>query len=225
MPVRYGARRYPRMLPRNRSVRDIYVVTHTESQHHVDQVVGGWYDAELTQRGRRQAVAVAARLAELIDATPQIVSSDLTRTRETAEAIAARFGTDFSTTNDLREISFGPAEGKPQAWLDERFEPAPDDDRLDFRNSHGGETRRELATRIYRAMDAILDADGSPQVVVTHGFAMTFVVAAWVGMPIDATGTINLRATSGGITHLHEDDFFRSRQVAFLNDARHLEGI
>lgn len=206
-------------------MRDIYVVTHTESQHHVDRLVGGWYDSELTERGRRQAEAVAHRLAEFVEGVPHILSSDLARTRQTAEPIAERFGTDFSTTSDLREISFGPAEGKPQAWLDERFEPAPDDDRLDFRNSRGGETRRELATRIYRAMDAILDADVSPQIVVTHGFAMTFVVAAWVGMPIDAVGSINLRATSGGITHLHEDDFFRSRQVAFLNDARHLEGI
>ena len=207
-------------------MRDIYVVTHTEAQHHVDGLVGGWYDSSLTERGRRQAEAVANRLAELIQApSPVVTTSDLARTRETAESIAARFGVPLTETSDLREISFGPAEGRPQAWLDERFEPAPDDNRLDFRNSHGGETRRELATRIYRAVDAILETDHSPQIVVTHGFAMSFVMAAWIGMPLEATGRLNFRATSGGITHLHEDDFFRSRQVAFLNDARHLEGI
>ncbi len=207
-------------------MRDIYVVTHTESQHHVDGLVGGWYDSALTERGRRQADAVAARLGELIEAPSVVVTaSDLRRTRETAEPIAARFGVPVLESRDLREISFGPAEGKPQSWLDERFEPSPDDNRLDFRNSEGGETRRELATRIYRAVAGILERDASTQVVVTHGFAMTFVVAAWIGMPIDAVGSVNLRATSGGITHLHEDDFFRNRQVAFLNDARHLEGI
>lgn len=140
-------------------MRDIYVVTHTESQHHVDGLVGGWYDSALTERGRRQADAVAERLGELIEAPSVVVTaSDLRRTRETAEPIAARFGVPVLESRDLREISFGPAEGKPQAWLDERFEPAPDDNRLDFRNSEGGETRRELATRIYRAVAGILEA-------------------------------------------------------------------
>lgn len=207
-------------------MRDIYVVTHTESQHHVEGRVGGWYDTGLTERGRRQADAVAARLSDLIEVdSPRIVTSDLARARETAERIASRLGVSFTEMSDLREMSQGSAEGKPQAWLDERFIPAPEDNRLDFRSALGAETKREFAGHVYRAMDAILGADAPVQIVVTHGFTMTFVVAAWVRMPLEAAGYINLRATSGGITHLHEDDFFRNRQVRFLNETRHLEGI
>jgi probable phosphoglycerate mutase len=209
---------------RGRFVRDIYVVTHTEAQHHVDDLVGGWYDSSLTERGQRQAVAVADRLAELIDATPLIVSSDLARTRETAESIAARFDTDFTSTGDLREMSQGSGEGKPQAWFDERFTPAPEDNRLDHRSYEDGETKREMMTRIYRGMDAVLEDEAPVQVVVTHGFALTFVIAAWVKMPLEAAGYINVRATSGGITHLHEDDFFRNRQIRSLNETSHLDG-
>ena len=207
-------------------MKDIYVVTHTESVHHVEERVGGWYDTGLTERGQRQATAVADRLAELIDApSPRVISSDLTRARETAERIAARFDVPFVETSDLREMSQGSAEGKPQAWLDERFVPAPEDNRLDFRSVVGAETKREFAEHLYGAMDAIIEHAAPVQVVVTHGFAMTFVVAAWVRMPLHAAGYINLRATSGGITHLHQDDYFQNRQVRSLNDARHLEGI
>lgn len=164
-------------------------------------------------------------LAELIDQPPRIVTSDLERARETAERIAARFGAGITETGDLREMSYGSAEGKPQAWLDERFTPAPEDNRLDHRSIEDGETKREFMTRIYRGMDAIFDSEAPTQIVVTHGFAMTFVVAAWVGMPLESAGLINLRATPGGITHLHENDYFRNRGVRVLNEADHLEGI
>lgn len=206
-------------------MRDIYVVTHTESQHHIDDLVGGWYDSSLTERGRQQAFAVADRLADLTDTTPRIVSSDLARARETAEPIAARFDTDFTSMPDLREMSQGSGEGKPQAWFDERFTAAPEDNRLDHRSYEDGETKREMMTRIYRAMDEILEDDAPVQMIVTHGFALTFVIAAWVKMPLETAGYINVHATSGGISHLHEDDFFRNRQIRSLNDTRHLDGI
>ena len=52
--------------------------------------------------------------------------------------------------------------------------------------------------------------------------AMTFVVAAWIRMPIEATGHINIRASSGGITLLQEDDFLRNRALRYVNDTTHL---
>jgi probable phosphoglycerate mutase len=139
--------------------------------------------------------------------SPRIITPHLARMREAAARIASRLGV---STSDLREMSKGSAEGKPQAWLDERFVPAPEDNRLDFRSALGTETKQEFAGHMYRAMGAILGAEASVQIVVPHGFAMTFVVAAWVRMPLDAAGYFNLRATSGGIMHLHEDDFFRT---------------
>ena len=206
-------------------MRELYIVTHTEAQHHVDQLVGGWYDSSLTKRGLRQADAVAERLDELLEAAPRIITSDLARTRETAERIAARFGTPVDQSSDLREMSQGVAEGRHQAWLDERFVPAPEENRLDFRSVEGSETKREFITRIYRAVDAILEDPAPAQIVVTHGFAMTFVVASWVRMPLESASHINVRATSGGISRLVEDDFFRNRQIHTLNEVAHLEGI
>ena len=209
--------------------KDIYVVAHTQSQHHVGGLVGGWYDSALTDLGRRQADAVAARIAELVgDRRPvEVYSSDLLRAAQTAEPIAARLAAPVTHWPDLRERSYGVAGGKPSAWLDGRVVFAgKDGDRLDHRDGiEGAETRRELMTRIYRAMDRIAASPCATQVVVTHGFAMTFVVAAWIRMPLESAGWVSFRSNAGGITHLREDDELFDRAVVALNDRTHLAGV
>ncbi|MCC7268391.1 MAG: histidine phosphatase family protein [Caulobacteraceae bacterium] len=208
-------------------MKDIYVVAHTQSQHHVDEVVGGWFDTGLTDLGRRQAAAAAARLKDWIgEGAPRIVSSDLKRAAETADVISRAFGAPVALDADLREMSYGSAGGKPDAWMRENESYSPRiGDRMGHRSIPDGESKREFATRIYRAMDRIV-ADPAPvQVVVTHGFSITFVVAAWVGMPLEATGYINLRTNSGGLTHLREDDVRFNRAVVRLNEVAHLEGL
>lgn len=56
-------------------MRSIYVVTHPEATHHVDGLVGGWYDSELTDRGVRQAGAIADVLADRLGAAAEVYSS------------------------------------------------------------------------------------------------------------------------------------------------------
>jgi 2,3-bisphosphoglycerate-dependent phosphoglycerate mutase len=209
--------------------KDIYVVAHTQSQHHVDGLVGGWYDSALTDFGRRQADAVAARIAELVgDRRPvEIYSSDLLRAAQTAEPIGARLGAPITLWSDLRERSYGVAGGKPNAWLDGQVVFAgKHGDRLDHRDGiEGAETKREFLTRIYRAMDQIVESPCATQVVVTHGFALTFVVSAWIRMPLENAGWVNFRSNAGGITHLREDDELFNRYVMSLNDRAHLTAV
>lgn len=208
-------------------MKHLYVVTHPQAAHHTAGLVGGWYDSALTNLGRFHAARIAQRLRELVpeDAPVEIFSSDLQRARQTAEAIASALHTPIQTTPDLREISYGAAEGQPQAWLDARFvHPPRIGDRLDHDiGIPGAETRRQFATRIYRAMERILASPCPYQVVVTHGFALTFVIAAWIGMPLEVSGRIAVASTSGGITHLHEDDRFHNRTIVRLNDTAHLD--
>ncbi len=207
-------------------MRRLYVVTHPEAEHHVSGLVGGWFDSALTERGLRQAEAIAARVRELVPAGApvQVHSSDLTRTVQTATAIGERLGVPPALHPGLREKSYGVAEGRPQAWLDARFVPPPaTGDRMDHAEGiEGAETRRQFATRVYAAVDDVLAGSCAHHVVVTHGFALTFVVAAWIGMPLEATGHVNVRSTSGGITVLEEDDLFANRAVVRLDDTAHL---
>ncbi|MEM7245840.1 MAG: histidine phosphatase family protein [Acidobacteriota bacterium] len=201
----------------------IFVVTHPQADHHVQGVVGGWHDSHLTEKGHRDAAAIAARLVEEIGDAPVVLhSSDLARTRETAAPIAEALGVTAQLTPKLRELSLGVAGGKPQAWLEERFVPAPHENRLDHANCEGAETKRTFATRVAEAVDEIVRDPTETKVIVTHGYAMTFVLAAWVRMPIEAMGYINVKSTSGGITLLEEDDFLENRALVRVNDTTHL---
>jgi len=200
------------------------LVTHAQSIHHVEKKVGGWYDTELTEKGQADAHAIAKRLFTLIGHSEmEIFSSDLKRATQTADAVGRRFGQPVTRIQTLREISYGVAGGKPQEWLDARYIPAPDTDRLDHRgNIEGAESRRDVANRVYPFMDALLGRDCETQIIVTHGFTLSLVIAAWMKVPIDACGFVTYAAPSGSITHLRQDDFFRNRAMICFADVSHL---
>jgi len=43
-------------------VRNIYLVVHPEATHHLEGVVGGWHDSQLTPAGERAAASIAGAL-------------------------------------------------------------------------------------------------------------------------------------------------------------------
>ncbi|GIJ30008.1 putative phosphoglycerate mutase [Micromonospora qiuiae] len=207
-------------------MRNLYIVTHPEATHHVDGLVGGWFDSDLTGRGLAHAGQIAQALADRLPpaAVVEVFSSDLLRARRTAEVLGKRLGVGVVLDADLREKSYGEAGGRPQAWLDERFIPPPAAGER-MRHDEGipdAETKWELAVRAYAALDRILRSTVEHQIVVTHGGTATFLLAAWIGMPIDAAGLVGIRFSPGGITHLREDDYFHNRWIAQLNDTHHL---
>ena len=72
--------------------------------------------------------------------------------------------------------------------------------------------------RVYAAVRRILQSDATHQVIVTHGMAATFVLAAWIEMPLEAAGRVAFRFSAGGVTTLHEDDYFHNHSVVSLNE-------
>ncbi|MEV7904869.1 histidine phosphatase family protein [Streptomyces anulatus] len=208
-------------------MRTVHVIAHPEATHHVEGVVGGWHDSHLTPAGRLAAASAARTLRAAIPraAEVELFSSDLLRARQTADAVGGVFGVEPILDPRLREKSYGEAEGRPQEWLDRRFVPPPAvGDRMGHHEGvSGSETKTAFAQRIYAALDEILRRPCEHQIIVTHGFALTFVVMSWFRMPIESLGYVNLRAPSGSITTLREDDFFHNRQLVGLGDTRHLE--
>ncbi|MBC9715153.1 histidine phosphatase family protein [Streptomyces sp. TRM66268-LWL] len=124
----------------------------------------------------------------------------------------------------LREKSYGEAGGRPQEWLDRRFVPPPAaGERLEHDEGiEGAQTKAQWVRRVYEATEDILRRPARQQIVVTHGGTLTFVLAAWIGMPYEATGYVSFRAPAGSITTLREDDWFHNRQIAALGDTRRL---
>ncbi len=206
-------------------MRTLYVVTHPEATHHVEGRVGGWYDSELTVEGMKAADQIGAALAARIPRTESIelFSSDLRRTTQTTAAISMHLGTLPVLDARLREKSYGVAEGKPQAWLDERFlTPPPVGERLRHDEGiDGAETMHAFATRIYESMEEVLDRQCSHQIISTHGGVLTFAAAAFLRLPIDALGHMRLRARPGTITVLREDEYFHNRSLIELGTVPH----
>ncbi|AMM84437.1 histidine phosphatase family protein [Martelella sp. AD-3] len=208
-------------------MKEIFVVTHTEATHHLENKVGGWHDSDLTHRGLQEAEAVAEHLAVLIGTGEvEIYSSDLRRAAQTAAAIANRMGQTTQETSALREINYGVAGGKPQEWLDARYTPAPDDNRLDHDcGIEGAETRRDVANRVFPFVDEVVGRPCQTQIIVTHGFTLSMVVAAWMRIPIDAAGFVAFPVKPGSITQLRQDDFFQNRAVISIGDVAHFSGF
>ena len=144
----------------------------------------GQTDVPLDDTGLAQAAAAARALAQLDPAA--IVSSDLSRARATADALAALTGVQVRTDEGLRETYAGVWQGLTRAELEERFgdELAAWAAGSDLRPG-GGETRLEVAQRMVAVVDrelAQLEA-GRTLVVATHGGSARAAIGALLGLP------------------------------------------
>lgn len=200
-------------------MNEIVLVTHPEATHVVDRLVGGWYDADLTPRGVEQADLIAdAVCAEPVDA---VFSSTLIRCRRTAEAVAVRGGVDVVLDPDLREQSYGVAEGHPPGTFPYTAAGGGDDLLRHHDGVEGSETRLDVASRIYAAHERIETAGFERTVVVCHGGASSYVVTAWLGMPLLSVGAVRFGFRPGSITRLREKAN-GERWVEALADTSHL---
>lgn len=130
----------------------------------------GWQDSPLSDAGRAQAAALAARLAD--ERVDLLVASDLGRTRDTAAPIAARLGCDVVPDAGLRERCYGELEGL--TWVEiEHTHPAAYA-RLAARDADyvvpGGESAVQFRDRVVAALERLAQAHaGASVAVVTHG--------------------------------------------------------
>ena len=200
-------------------MKRICLITHCEASHSVNKRVGGWFDSELTARGRQQAAALTNRIEKLgfdMQNLP-VYSSDLKRAAETAQILTKETDTIPILDWRLREMSFGAHGGMNQAKHNKIMIPvSPDGNRLDHRICDGAESRREVAKRITDFVNKIMQLD-KDKVVVTHGFAATFFIAAFQKIDISSMGYINYKLQPGSISVLEEDDLFKNRTVSLLN--------
>lgn len=145
----------------------------------------GQADIDLDEVGRGQAARSAQVLAALEPAV--LWSSDLSRARETAGALAALTGLEVTTDKRLREIHVGSWEGLTGDEVD-RADPELSR-RLrageDVRRSATGESPAEVALRVAEVLSELAEVapDGSTVVAASHGLAGRVGVAQLVGLP------------------------------------------
>jgi broad specificity phosphatase PhoE len=161
----------------------MYLARHGESDWNVERRWQGHADRPLTDRGRKQAQALAERLADVeLDA---VYASDLLRAWETAEAVAAPRGLEVVRLPELREVDVGSWCGFTRDECAERFPDAFARWQQGGSGWEDGESYEEMGERIVAAVKRLAaeHADGVI-LVVSHGGPIRAVHAHALGVDI-----------------------------------------
>jgi broad specificity phosphatase PhoE len=181
-----------------------YFVRHGESEGNAARIFTGQTDSPLTPRGRRQAAAVADELAKV--KFDRIISSDLSRSRDTAEVIAKRRGIAVEVVPELREINVGDRTGK--TFDETRGLPNWNDD--GFVSWPGGESLDQVLARTLGAIDRLTrESPGKRILIVGHGGVNRILLSHFLGIlpKLDRTpgGNTNISVVrTDGKTHTVE---------------------
>lgn len=143
---------------------DLYLVRHGQTELNVQNILQGWSDSPLTERGCEQALATRTAFAARGVAFDHVYSSPLGRARRTAELIVGE-GRSIELVEALREWHLGSLEGTsnhkmpPQPWGD-------------YPVAFGGESEAQLRARMVAALSRIMDRPQHNCVLaVSHGSA------------------------------------------------------
>ncbi|QNT95706.1 bifunctional RNase H/acid phosphatase [Streptomyces griseofuscus] len=181
----------------------------------------GGTDPALSAAGRDQAHRVADALARR-GTVQTVLASPLTRTRETAEIVAARLGLDLVVEDGLRETDFGAWEGLTFGEVRDRY---PDDLNAWLadpaaRPTGGGESFAEVAARIAVTKDELVTAHaGRTVLLVTHVTPIKTLVRLALGAPPESLFRMELSAASLSAVAYYADG---NASVRLFNDTSHL---
>jgi len=165
-------------------MKRIVIWRHGRTSWNAEQRFQGQTDIDLDDVGISQARRAAAMLAGLGPAV--VISSDLRRTRQTAVPLTELTGIEPTYDSELRETYAGEWEGLTRTEIIQRY-----GDQLSLWSAGadvrpgGGETRREVADRMVRAIGRGLAStpDDGILIVVTHGGGARAAIGQLLGLP------------------------------------------
>jgi ribonuclease H / adenosylcobalamin/alpha-ribazole phosphatase len=181
----------------------------------------GGTDPSLSAVGREQAERAAVALAAR-GTIQHILASPLTRTRQTAAAVAERLGIEVTVEDGLIETDFGAWEGLTFGEVRERY---PDDLNTwlsdpEAEPTGGGESFAATATRIAATRDKLVAAyAGRTVLLVTHVTPIKTFVRLALGAPPESLFRMELSAASMSAVAYYADG---NASVRLLNDTSHL---
>lgn len=163
---------------------ELIAVRHGETDFNAERRMQGHLDVPLSETGRVQAQAAAARLAD--EPIDKIYSSDLQRALETARIIHEGREIELVTDLRLREFHMGTFQGMTllearekhgDAW--ERFFIHDADFALP-----GGQSRNQKQVEIASFMEEVVRSQaGGRMLVVTHGGILIAMLRHVLGIP------------------------------------------
>ncbi|CAM4495729.1 putative phosphoglycerate mutase [Paenibacillus endophyticus] len=201
----------------------IILVQHCQSEHHINEMSGGWTDTPLTELGRRQAEIIAKKLRDGLDSSEYILySSDLLRASQTAEIIGEQLGLDVNINKELREINTGYAAGKTKEWASANRNPRTGSSfDLDYQEFQNGETWRQFYRRVCDCLELLYETNKKNLLIVTHGGTLAYITAWWLQFSEQMLGTAYFSASPASISVLTRNAFNQNVLEVF-NDSSHL---
>ena len=188
----------------------VVLVRHGETAWNLEGRFQGQLDTDLTPHGRDQAVAAGQALARgMVGRRPVLVTSDLRRARDTAEALGAALGVQPVLDPRLREI----AAGRWQGLLHDEILALDADGFAAWRSGDdvrlgGGETPTRAGGRVQESVQEHAGSlrPGDCLVAVGHGASIRSGLALLLGqpdlrrvlVPLGNTGTAVLAPTPAG---------------------------
>ncbi len=175
----------------------VYLVRHGETEWNAARRIQGQSDSPLTEKGIFQAKQVAEKVRN--EGITHVISSDLGRTKRTAQIIADACGCEIVIEPRLRELHMGVLESreldnlspKEEAWRKQMVDGTPEG------RIPSGETMSELAARMHGALNSCLDLPpGSKPLLVSHGIALGCLISTLLGLPAHAERRLRLRNCS-----------------------------
>lgn len=201
----------------------IRLVRHGESEgNFAGSLQGSRFDTPLSARGRRQAEALAVRLAE--EAIDAAWASPMVRAKETASIVAAPHGLPLSIDADLKEFDWGAWSGRP---FDGALEQEVSAVRARWRAGEtdlapsGGESPAMAATRAERFLGRLKAAGPRSPLVVAHGRFNRIFMALLLGRPLSRMDEIRQR---NGSLSVFEWDGTAPATPILLDDVGHIPG-
>lgn len=198
----------------------LYLIRHAQAEGNLYRIAQGQFDSYITGQGYRQIDALAERFKDIhIDA---LYSSDLRRTRATAQAITRYHDLTMHTTPRLREINLGVCEGMSFGDM-RKLDPV----QMDYFNNdpekwhcEGAETFAECTERMLSVVTGIAEEnDGKTVAVVSHGMAIRSMLARIMGVKSGDISSLP-HGDNTAVTLLTYDK--GSYKVEYYNDNSHL---
>jgi probable phosphoglycerate mutase len=168
----------------------ILLIRHGETSWNAERRLQGHLDIALNREGERQAALLAAALAD--EPLDVIVSSDLLRARQTADALSRLSGLPVLTDRALRERCYGGFEGMLYTEIAQRFPnefaawQARDIDAVLPLGANRGETFRQFNRRVTAALLGwARKHPGKALAIVAHGGVLECIYRAALDMPLE----------------------------------------
>jgi probable phosphoglycerate mutase len=173
------------------------LIRHGETEWNAKHRIQGQLDVPLNEVGRAQAEAIGLRFRD--ETVDVLVSSDLSRARQTVQPIANACGLQVLSDSRLRERKLGVLEG---LYYDEAKDKMPQ--LLDVFQSRqidtpldGGESLRAFAQRVTAFLTETLETYAGKRIVaVTHGGVVDIACRHANGSPLDTPRDFPIHNTS-----------------------------